>query len=123
MDTNKTFCEMLREKRRERMLTLREFCRQADEDPGNFSRIERGLRVPPADDALERYAKVLGLEGDDYRDFLDLGAIFRRELPRDIPDEALAGKLPAMLRSIERTRPTEQQLDNAIAITRRAFQK
>ena len=79
--------------------------------------------MPPADDALERYAKVLGLEGDDYRDFLDLGAIFRRELPRDIPDEALAGKLPAMLRSIERTRPTEQQLDNAIAITRRAFQK
>ena len=118
---SQTFYDLLREKRLERRLTLREFCRRAEEDPANYSRIERGLRTPPNDDVLSRYAKVLGLEGDELQDFVDRGALARRELPKDIPESALVDKLPAMLRSIDRVRPTDDQLDNAIDVIRRAF--
>ena len=115
------FYELLREKRREARLTLREFCRLAEEDPANFSRIERGLRTPPNDDVVSRYAKVLKLVGQELQDFMDLAAIFRRELPKDIPEEALAEKLPAMLRSIDRIRPSRRQLENAVEVTREVF--
>lgn len=117
----KTFAETLHEKRVALRLTLREFCRQAEEDPANFSRIERGLRTPPNNDIVSRYAKVLKLSGQELQDFLDLAAIFRRELPKDIPDDALASKLPAMLRSINRIRPTVEHLQNAIEITKETF--
>ena len=121
METGKRFNELLHEKRMAARLTLREFCRLAEEDPANFSRIERGLRTPPNDDVVSRYAKVLKLVGQELQDFLDLAAIFRRELPKDIPDEALADKLPAMLRTIDRIRPGREQLENAIEITREVF--
>ncbi len=121
MSNAKTFAETLHEKRLASRLTLREFCRLAEEDPANFSRIERGLRTPPNNDVVSRYAKVLKLAGQALQDFLDLAAIFRRELPKDIPDAALAEKLPAMLRSIDRIRPDKEQLENAIEITRETF--
>ena len=118
---NKTFYEYLREKRMAMKISLREFCRQAEEDPANFSRIERGIRTPPNDDVVSRYAKVLKLAGQELQDFMDLAAIFRRELPKDIPDSALADKLPAMLQSIDRIRPTREQLENAVQLTRETF--
>ncbi len=119
--TGKRFNEVLHEKRLAAHLTLREFCRLADEDPANFSRIERGLRTPPNDDVVSRYAKVLKLAGQALQDFMDLAAIFRRELPKDIPDSALVEKLPAMLRSIDRIRPSREELENAVEITREVF--
>ena len=121
MSNAKTFAETLHEKRLAARLTLREFCRLAEEDPANFSRIERGLRTPPNNDIVTRYAKALKLAGQELIDFLDLAAIFRRELPKDIPDAALAEKLPAMLRTIDRIRPEREQLENAIEITRETF--
>ena len=121
MDQCKSFHELLREKRLARRLTLREFCRRADEDPANFSRIERGLRTPPSDDVLSRYAKALGLEGEEERHFMTVGAISRRELPKNIPMSALIEKLPAMLRSIDGGRPTGEQLRNAVEVTKEAF--
>ncbi len=115
------FCDLLKEKRIERRLTLREFCRRADEDPANYSRIERGLRTPPNDDVLARYAKVLELEGDELQNFMYVGAVSRRELPKGIPIEALVDKLPAMLRAIDGGKPTDEQLDKVIDITKRTF--
>lgn len=115
------FHELLKEKRLAKRLTLREFCRRADEDPANFSRIERGLRTPPNDDVISRYAKVLELTGDELQHFMDVGAISRRELPKDIPLDALVNKLPAMLRGIDGGKPTEEQVQNAIEMTKEAF--
>lgn len=115
------FHELLKEKRAALRITLREFCRRADEDPANFSRIERGLRTPPNDDVLSRYAKVLGLAGEELQRFMDIGAISRRELPRDIPLDSLVDKLPAMLRGINGGKPSEEQIQNAIEMTKEAF--
>lgn len=117
----KTFCEILREKRLSLRLSLREFCRIAGEDPANYSRIERGIRVPPCDDVLERYGKALRLAGEELEEFIATGALFRRELPRNLSDEELAGKLPALLRVIAGEMPTQKNLEEAAKISKEAF--
>ncbi len=121
MNQAKSFCELLREKRLAQRLTLREFCRRADEDPANFSRIERGLRTPPSDEVLSRYAKALNLEGEELRLFMDVGVISRRELPKDIPIEALVEKLPAVLCSIKRGDRSNERLGKISELTKKAF--
>lgn len=116
----KSFCETLKERRLALRMTLREFCRIADEDPANFSRIERGLKVPPGDDVLERYGKALQYTGQDLLNFITLGALTRKNLPKHLSEEELAGKLPAFLRLINGEYPTEEQLREAVMITREA---
>jgi|APHig6443717497_1056834.scaffolds.fasta_scaffold145000_2 transcriptional regulator with XRE-family HTH domain len=115
------FYELLKEKRLALELSLRKFCQLASEDPANYSRIERGLRPAPSDDVVYRYAAVLKLQGDELRDFRDLASLSRREIPRDISDEELYAKLPAFLRSIDRDKPSEEQLEAAIRVTKKAF--
>jgi transcriptional regulator with XRE-family HTH domain len=117
---NKKFHEFLREKRMKKRITLREFCRIVGEDPSNYSKIERGLKVPPNDETLERYGKGLQMSGDALHEFITMGALFRKELPVRLTDEELIGKLPALLRIINGEMPTEEQLREAAAITREA---
>ena len=116
----KNFCETLKERRLKLRLTLREFCRIADEDPANFSRIERGIKVPPCDEVLERYGKALQFSGKELMDFITLGALTRKNLPKHLSEKELAGKLPAFLRLINGEFPTEEQLREAVMITREA---
>lgn len=118
----KRFSEVLKEKRIAKKLTLREFCRRGSEDPANLSRIEMGLRLPPKDEVIARYAKVLELSGEELQDFQDLAAISRREIPKSIPDSELYKKMPALLRTVRGGRPTEKQLQGAITIVKRIFQ-
>ena len=47
MSTGKTFGAFFRAKRKALGITLREFCRRNGFDPGNVSRLERGLVPPP----------------------------------------------------------------------------
>lgn len=118
------FSEMLKTRRLSANLSLREFCRRADEDPANLSRIERGLRTAPGDEVVERYAKVLNMveAGTAWSLFFDLAAISRRELPRDIAsDEALYSKLPAILRTIRGEKPVEKDIEGAFEVARKAF--
>jgi len=57
------FAAMLKRIRLEQGLTLREFCLKNGFDPGNYSRLERGLFPPPeSHELLERYAFALGLK-------------------------------------------------------------
>jgi hypothetical protein len=57
-----------------------------------------------------------------WQEFLDFAAISRRELPKDITsDEEIAAKLPAMLRTLRGSKPTEEELENVLNITRKAF--
>ena len=112
------FHEFLRSKRMELRITLREFCRIVDEDPSNYSKIERGVKIPPCDDTLERYGKALNLNSMELADFVTLGALWRRELPVKLTEDELAGKLPALLRIINGEVPSEEQLREAAEMTR-----
>lgn len=105
-------------------ITLRKFCEKAKADPGNTSKIERGVWPPPQDrDILERYAKALGLkEGTDkwYR-FFDLAAADCGIIPQDImSDEEVVKVLPVLFRTLRREKPTEQDLDRLVEKLRRS---
>ena len=124
MENTAVFGELMKALRTKAGMTLREFCRKADEDPANLSRIERVLKTPPGDDVIVRYAKALGLkEGtSEWRHFTDIASISRREIPRDIADDAeLSAKLPALLRTARGEKPTEQELEEIVNITTKVF--
>ena len=58
-----TFGEIVRERRKELRLGLREFALRTELDPGNLSKIERGRLNPPKDlSALNRICVALEYE-------------------------------------------------------------
>ena len=109
-----TFAQFFRSLRQQRELALREFCRLAQADPSNISRMERGTVPPPQDEGiLARYAGALGVSrgSDDWYRLVDLAAAERGVLPRDIARDAeLVGKLPLVFRALRGDSPTEDEL-------------
>lgn len=118
MEISKTFGNFVKQKRRERGLTLREFCRVNEFDPGNFSKIERGLIAPPqSKEKRLQYAKALGIdEGTEgWRQFCDLASTSVGKIPRDIAsDEELMNALPVLFRSVRGKDLTEEDLEKLI---------
>ncbi len=110
----KTFGECLRELRKERRLTLREFCRRAQLDAGNVSRIERGLLRPPSGpEIVARYAAALDLEegSDEWHNFCDLAATSNGIIPRDLAtNEDVLGVLPIFFRTLRGDKPTVKEM-------------
>jgi transcriptional regulator with XRE-family HTH domain len=67
---NTRFGAFFRAKRNALGLNLREFCRRNGFDPGNVSRLERGLLPPPKSaEILKSYAQALKLRPDDWQTF------------------------------------------------------
>jgi transcriptional regulator with XRE-family HTH domain len=99
------FGEFFQQKRRERKLTLREFCRKCGYDAGNISKIERGLFAPPASsEKLDEYALNLGLKqgSTDWIEFHDRASVCRGEIPAEIlNDRQLVENLPLIFRTIK----------------------
>ncbi|NCC83488.1 MAG: XRE family transcriptional regulator [Clostridia bacterium] len=110
----KTFGDLLKSLRRQAKLSLRDLARKAADDPANISRIERRLRPAPGEDVTERFAKALGLipQSDEWVQFMDMAALSRRELPRDITEEELVSELPVFLQALKGKRlPVEDLLE------------
>ncbi|HEY7326646.1 MAG TPA: helix-turn-helix transcriptional regulator [Gemmataceae bacterium] len=85
MNGASTFGAFFRERRRALKLGLREFCRLNGFDPGNVSRIERGLAPPPlAEDVLQAYADSLKLGGEERKGFFDLAAAETGRIPPEL---------------------------------------
>jgi transcriptional regulator with XRE-family HTH domain len=104
----KTFGDLFKLKRIEKGLTLREFCRINGFDPGNVSKIERGLFQPPqSKEMLSKYATALGIE----------------EGSEDIvANEELMTALPVLFRRVRNKTLDEKGLENIIkAIKRELF--
>ena len=95
--------------------TLRAFCVEARLDPGNISRLERGLLPPPqSGEKLTEYARALGLKkgSDEWLEFFDRAAADRGQLPKDIlADDDLVEKLPLVFRTLRGKKLTKKQLD------------
>mgnify|MGYP001558759778 FL=1 len=118
MKTSAVFGEFFKAKRQALGLTLREFCLKHHLDPGNLSRLERGLLPPPQDrKRLEEYAKCLALKhgSDDWYTFFDLAAAAKGRLPAELlEDEQLVAKLPLVFRTLRGERLTGKQLDDLV---------
>ena len=81
------FGEFFKARRQALGLTLREFCLQHKLDPGNISRLERGLLPPPRDgNRLAEYAKCLGLKKGNgaWHAFFDLAAVSKGRIPAEM---------------------------------------
>jgi transcriptional regulator with XRE-family HTH domain len=118
------FGRRLKELRVRQQVTLRDFCQQHGFDPGNYSRLERGLFPPPQrEDLLERYALALGLKrgSDEWIEFFDLAAVSRGEIPAELlNDEELLEKLPVLFRTLKGAQISPDKLDELIERIRRA---
>lgn len=110
----KSFGDYLKNLRKEKKITLREFCLKASADPANISRIERGSMPPPQDpDILERYAKALGIStgSNEWYTFFDLAAASRGIIPKDImSDPEVVRMLPAFFRTLRGQKPTDDEM-------------
>lgn len=91
------FDETIKQYRINRRLTLRDFCSQVGLDASNWSKVERGINLPPGDiETLERIASFLSLAKEEKTDLFDLAATARMEIPADLTDDKiLLEALPA----------------------------
>ena len=118
-----TFGEFVRTKRIEAELSLREFCKQAETDPSNWSKVEREMSPAPANrDFLEQVAKLLKFKkgSADWSTFFDLAYISQQRIPDDVyKDDRIVAALPVFFRTVRGEKPTEEELDNLIALLKR----
>ena len=93
------FGDFFKQKRVALGKTLRQFCLEHDLDPGNISKLERGILTPFQHERLQEYAKLLKLKkgSDDWYQFLDLAAAQSGRIPKDIlNDGEMIQKLPVL---------------------------
>lgn len=114
------FGTFFKTKRIEKGLTLRQFCEEHDFDPGNISKLERGvLAAPQSDEKLKKYAKALGLKqgGAEYIEFFDLASASGRNFKvKNIDDPSLLKRLPVLFRTLDKKDLTEDKLERIIKI-------
>jgi transcriptional regulator with XRE-family HTH domain len=119
-----TFGASFRALRAQAGLSLREFCVENGFDPGNISRLERGLVPPPESrEKLDQYARALRLRkgSDEWYTFYDLAAAERGRIPEDVlKDEDLVERLPVLFRTLRGQRVDEAALDDLIERIRKA---
>ena len=104
--------------------TLRQFCFENGLDPGNISKLERGL-LPPTQsrEKLEKYAGYLQIKkgSDDWYTFFDLAAAETGRIPEDImTKEKIEDKLPILFRTLRGQKVSDENLEKLIKILRDA---
>lgn len=114
----KAFGDFVRERRQKGGDTLRTFCMKHGFDPGNISKLERGiLNAPESHEKRERLASALGLRENskEWGEFMDLATAsqIESEVGEGL-DSALVKKLPVFFRTLKRKRVTAEQLDDLI---------
>ena len=118
------FGDLIKMRRAALRLSLRAFAEKAGMDPGNVSRLERGLMAPPEDlDVLDRIASALEFEKGtpEYERLMDVAAAAKGRVPQDLlSDEEVASKLPILFRTLRSKPLTGEQLEKLIDSIRKA---
>jgi len=98
--------------------TLRQFCVDNSFDPGNISKLERGLFPPPQNrEKLEEYARVLKIKAgsDDWYTFFDLAAAETGRIPEEISgNDEIVGQLPILFRTLRGQKVPEEKLEELL---------
>ena len=119
-----TFGEFFKEKRIFLRKTLRQFCAENKLDPGNISRLERGLMLPPqGSDKLEEYARFLEIRkgSDDWYAFFDLARIEAGRIPEELlNNESVAASLPILFRTLRGQKISEKKLEKLVELIKKA---
>ena len=122
MDTFTQFGAYFKEMRQKSGLTLRQFCQQHGLDPGNISRIERGIATPSSHKLLERYAALLGIiqDSDEWYEFFDRAAACSGKIPPDVmSNKQVVEKLPLVFRTLRGQKVDSNNLDELVELIRK----
>ena len=96
-------------------LSLREFSRRIEEDPSNWSKIERGILAAPKDRGkMLSVASVLEItEGSpEWNKLEDYAAVDSATIPKYIMDDKeVLELLPAFFRTVGSIRPTKEEIE------------
>ena len=118
------FGSYFKELRIARKLTLRQFCEAHGYDPGNISKLERGMLPPPESEAkLTEYAKALKIRrgSDAWYEFFDLARAARGKLPPEVLRKRdVVARLPLLFRTLRGQKVSNQKLNELIEMIRRA---
>jgi transcriptional regulator with XRE-family HTH domain len=113
--SSNVFGQFFKKKRIELGMTLRRFCLENKLDPGNISRIERGIFPPPTNaEKLGRYAKSLKIKegSNDWQEFVDLAYASSGRIPEEIlSNRDLVSKLPLVFCTLRGQKLTKGQLN------------
>jgi transcriptional regulator with XRE-family HTH domain len=124
MTAKLTFGEFFKEKRIALRKTLRQFCAENKLDPGNISRLERGLMPPPqGSDKLEEYARYLQIKkgSDDWYQFFDLARIEAGRIPDELlRDEAVVASLPILFRTLRGKKISDKKLEKLMELIKKS---
>lgn len=109
------FGEFFRSKRIGLGFTLRAFCEKYNFDPGNISKLERGILSPTIDlEKLEGYAMALKISKDtpSWVTFFDLAHIAKGTIPPDIKNnQKTITLLPAFYRIARGGKLTKEKIN------------
>ncbi|MBU1207879.1 MAG: helix-turn-helix domain-containing protein [Proteobacteria bacterium] len=109
------FGQFFKKKRIKLGMTLRQFCMENNLDPGNISKIERGILPPPTNsEKLGQYAKFLDIKegSNDWYEFFDLAYASSGRIPEEIvSNKDLVSKLPLVFRTLRGQKLTKDQLE------------
>ena len=114
------FGELIFELRIKRGLTLREFCRKTELDPGNWSKIERGIHNPPKSrEVLMRVAGALEIKkgSDSWHSLFELASI--SFVPAELMDNpSVVNMLPVLFRTVRGEKPDKKTLEKLVEMLR-----
>jgi len=110
--------ELQKERRINLGLTLRKFSEDHGIDPGNLSKVERGVLPPPKDEILKKYAHYLKLKeaSDEWYEFFDRAAAESGRLPKELREKEIVARMPFLFRTIRGKKITKEKLDKLIKL-------
>ncbi len=113
------FKDFVKQKRIDLDLSLRAFCKEANEDPSNWSKIERGIMAPPKDlDRLKNIANALNISqnSDEWNTLYNSAFIDSGVIPENVmTNQDILEILPAFFRTIESKKPSREDLENLMS--------
>lgn len=119
----KHFHQFVKEKRMERELSLRQFCKSAALDPSNWSKIERGLaKQGQSPEILSRISTVLELNEKERETLTDLAVI--DSIPAELLSEIkVVESLPIFFRTVRGDKPSDEELKLLYQMIQKANQE
>jgi transcriptional regulator with XRE-family HTH domain len=114
------FGEFFKKLRKKNGYTLREYCRTFKKDPGNISKMERGLMNPPKnDEELKDMAYSLRIKenSSEWEQFFILASVSAGRIPTKImSDEDVLNQLPIFLRTVTGKKLSKEKLEALIEL-------
>jgi transcriptional regulator with XRE-family HTH domain len=94
---------LLKRLRIAKQISLRDLAERLELDPGNYSRVERGVFAPPPRAKLDEILQLLEVDEPNREGILDTADIERGSLPTDLQqDEVLVRELPVLFRAVRK---------------------